>query len=241
MHNLREALERLLHRRHAALARLPLPDPHPGRCEADTHTVGLHTALRIPTASERTVSAWARARRLAQYHAVRMLHAEGRNILQIAKHLTMSRITVRTDVQTEAFPERATHPLAPSMLEPYRAYLHQRWVEGCENAAQLWQEIRAAGYRGTRSPVEKWAYHRRAAAPSTPHMYRAALPARRRAGRTSLASPRRLVWLLLRATPANTGRTSDAALHPARPRGGRDLRPGPTIPDHRPPAPRGTP
>ena len=200
LHNLREALERLLHRRHVLLARLP--DVSSSWAHDGMHIdVGLcNTALRIPSASERTVSANARARQLTQYHAVRRLHAAGRNILQIAKQLGMSRITVRKYVQAEAFPERAFHPRAPSMLDPYRAYLHHRWMEGCENAAQVWREIRAAGYGGTRAQVETWAYHRRInAAPSTPHMYRAGLPARRRARQTSLARPRRLVWLLLRA------------------------------------------
>lgn len=200
LQNLREALERLLHRRYVALARLPMPDSQSTRGAVDTRNVGLHTALRIPTASERIVSVRAREQRLAQYQAVRTLHADGRNILQIAKHLKMSRITVRKYVQAEVFPERAAYPLAPSMLDPYRVYLHQRWIEGCENAAHLWREICAVGYRGTRAQVEKWAYHRRVdAAPSTPHSYRAALPVRRRAREIKLASPRRLVWLLLRA------------------------------------------
>ncbi len=200
LHNLREALERLLHRRHALLGRLPEVRSLSAQDEGAGPNVGVHTALRIPAASERTVSARARERRLTQYHAVRALHAEGRNILQIAKHLRMSRITVRKYVQAETFPERTVYQLAPSILDPYRAYLHRRWVEGCENAAQLWREIHAAGYPGTQSQVEKWAYHRRLeAAPSTPHIYRPALPARRRARRTSLPSPRRLVWLLLRA------------------------------------------
>ncbi len=80
----------------------------------------------------------------------------------------MSRTTVRKYVQAEAFPERAAPPAPPSMLDPYRAYLHQWWMQGCENAAQLWREIHAAGYQGTQAQVEKWAYHRRAgAAPST--------------------------------------------------------------------------
>ncbi len=200
LHNLREALERMLHRRHTQLERLPDASVVVAQQDGGRPDVGAHTALRIPTASEQTISARARARRIAQYHAVRTLHAEGRNILQIAKQLKMSRITVRKYVQAEAFPERSPHPLAPSMRDPYRAYLHQRWMAGCENGSQLWREIHAAGYRGTRAQVEKWAYHRRVhAAPSTPHIYRAALPTRRRVRRTNLASLRRLVWLLLRA------------------------------------------
>lgn len=200
LHNLREALERMLARRHARLARLPQASPPQALDEVRRSDVGLHTALRIPSATERTISKQARGQRLVQYQAVRALHAEGRNILQTARQLKMSRTTVRKYMQAETFPERATYRLAPSMLDPYRVYLHHRWLEGCENAAQLWREICAAGYRGTRAQVEKWAYHRRIdAAPSTPHLHRAALPARRRARRTRLASPRRLVWLLLRA------------------------------------------
>jgi transposase len=81
LQNLREALERLLHRRHAALARLPMPISQPVLCDLGTRPVGLHTALRIPSATERTASARAREQRLTQYQAVRALQAEGRNIL----------------------------------------------------------------------------------------------------------------------------------------------------------------
>ncbi len=200
LHNLREALERMLSRCHARLARLPEVSLSLAQDDVRLCAVGMQTALRIPSGSERTSSARARERRFVQYQAVRTLHAEGRNVVQIAKQLRMSRITVRKYMQADAFPERAAPPPAPSILDPYRAYLHHRWLEGCENAAQLWREIHAAGYRGTQAQVEKWAYHRRIdAAPSTPHMYRAALPTRRRVRRTNVASPRRLVWLLLRA------------------------------------------
>jgi transposase len=63
LHNLREALERMLYRRHAQLERLPdagVPSAQQGR---GTHHGGVYTALRIPTASERTISARARERR----------------------------------------------------------------------------------------------------------------------------------------------------------------------------------
>jgi hypothetical protein len=38
-----------------------------------------------------------------------------------------------------------------SLLDPYRPYLLKRWQQGCCNGAQLYEEIKAAGYRGSAS------------------------------------------------------------------------------------------
>lgn len=204
LQNLREALERMLNRRHATLRCLPLPpqidhaiggqplvDPPPAR-----------PTLRMPSATERVTSAVARERRYARYQAVRRLSKQGVPILQIAKRLGMSRVTVRRYLQAEGFPERALRQRAPSMLDPYLYHLRQRWAAGCHNASHLWREIRAIGYPGTRKQVERWAHQqRREPAPSTPHIYRESIRKRQASSLPPLATARQLAWLLVR-TPA---------------------------------------
>lgn len=38
--------------------------------------------------------------------------------------------------------------VAITQLDPYRAYLQERWATGCHNAARLWRDVRAQGYGG---------------------------------------------------------------------------------------------
>ncbi len=85
MQNLREALERMLNRRHATLCRLP-PLVQQAMQEG-TIVVGMPAAgaLRTPSASERVTSAVARDRRFGRYTAVCTLSAQGLHMLQIAK------------------------------------------------------------------------------------------------------------------------------------------------------------
>ena len=44
-------------------------------------------------------------------------------------------------------------PKRPGMLEPYEPYLRARWAEGCKNGKQLYHEIVAYGFPGSRTPV----------------------------------------------------------------------------------------
>lgn len=47
------------------------------------------------------------------------------------------------------------------MLDPYVAYLENRWEEGCRNAKTLWQELVEQGYKGGYRTVRQWAAPRR--------------------------------------------------------------------------------
>jgi transposase len=50
------------------------------------------------------------------------------------------------------------------MLDPLVDVLTRRWNEGCRNAAQLWRELIALGFRGRPSTVRHWVGKRRRAA-----------------------------------------------------------------------------
>jgi transposase len=120
----------------------------------------------------------------------------------------MSRTTVIRYVRTDAFPERA-HSRRVSLLDPYVAYLQQRWDAGCHNGLQLWREIHALGFPGTRRMVSNWVvlrrerwlgrpsvYGRHPAFPKKPAVQ--LLPAPMEGLGHPLPAPRQLVWLLLR-------------------------------------------
>jgi transposase len=68
----------------------------------------------------------------------------------------MARRTVRHSLATPEAPEKGQrHPrpggLTSPLLQPYVTYLQDRWQDGCTNISQLFREIGALGYPGSRS------------------------------------------------------------------------------------------
>lgn len=112
-----------------------------------------------------------RARREKRRELVLYLHARGLSLRQIARTLGVSRYLVSQYVHGEQPARRAQRA---SIIDPYLDYLEARWRAGCENAQQLWREIKAQGYPGSPRQVTRWARARRTKpAPSTPRIYRA--------------------------------------------------------------------
>lgn len=103
-----------------------------------------------------------RACRQALYAEIHALHAQGAKIIQIARHLQISRQTVRRYVRSSTCPLPALRAPQPSILDPYAAYLHGRWEAGCHGTKQLFKEIQAQGYRGSIRPLVQWTMLRRA-------------------------------------------------------------------------------
>src|SRR2546423_13279849 len=63
----------------------------------------------------------------------------------IAALLGLHRDTVRRYLTASSFPE-ITRPGKQSRLDPYKAYLQQRWAEGEQNVKHLLVELRERGY-----------------------------------------------------------------------------------------------
>jgi len=148
--NLREALERLLTRKHAAVRAAagdlaPGPPPAPPRATAPGEPDAA-PGDRLTRAQREQRDR--RARRYARYQEVRALHDRGLSARQIARTLGLARRTVRRFLRAEGFPERQPRRPCPTLLTPYEPYLRERWAAGCRNAAQLWREVRARGFTG---------------------------------------------------------------------------------------------
>jgi transposase len=204
--NLRDVLERMLDRLRTRLQQLPAVAP-------TSDEVSIYDRLTRRSSTQRTAQQASRVRRMARYEEVRALAAQGSKILQIAQQLKMSRVTVRRYLASDQFPERARPRRRSSILDPYVAYLQERWDGGCHNGVQLWREIRDLGYRGSRRPVVKWVVLRRERMLGGPSGYgrRPLLPiepvadaatADRTTQHATLPAPRQLSWLLLRPLTA---------------------------------------
>jgi transposase len=178
--NLAEALQKILEQQHARLRRAASA----AACGTVPPPASSETAP--PRAIERRKQA-NRQRRLARYQEVVELRERGLAKREIARRVGLDRRTVRGWLEPGSFPERKERAPRQRLLDSYLSYLQQRWEEGVTNAALLFREIRAQGYRGTScSPLRDLVASWRTRGPPP--------PGRRR---SALASPRQSAWMLV--------------------------------------------
>lgn len=97
-----------------------------------------------------------RAARIARWEEVRRRHAAGESLKHIARTMGINWRTAAWMARQELPPqEYRQHPrpgsLSSPSLQPYVGYLQGRWQAGCMNISQLYREIGACGYEGSRS------------------------------------------------------------------------------------------
>lgn len=102
-----------------------------------------------------------------QHAAVHALIAEGRGPRQIGRDLGLARNTVRGLAHAATADELLVGRWTgrTSILDPYKPHLHQRWQDGCTNAAILFEEVPALGYRGGTTVVRQYVRRLREAFP----------------------------------------------------------------------------
>jgi len=134
-----------------------------------------------------------RAARYSRFQEVRDLYQSGATVSAIARQTGLDRKTVRKFIRAEAFPEQAPRTKRASLLDPYKAYLRQRWDEGCRTAAQLWRELQTLGFSGGRLLVVAFIAHLRqehgllpGSRMLTPH------------AETTPLTPRTATWLIMK-------------------------------------------
>lgn len=170
--NLREAVETLLSHKPTALAAAGKANEGEDANQQTSETKGeTATAVIDMEADEETAPALANppltkaqkdkaarhALRQARFELVKQLHKEGYSKRAIEQHLKISWRTVQKYIDADVCPQYASGRVRPSKLTPWLPYLEERWQDGYTNATQLWREIEAQGFTGSRSLVSRWA------------------------------------------------------------------------------------
>ena len=97
-------------------------------------------------------------RRVQVHEKVMRLHQQGVPIRHIARDLALSRNTVRRWARGEQ-PE--LHRPRMHSLDSWRVMLERHWAGGCRNGAQLWRDLRNAGFKGGMRVVTEWTNRQR--------------------------------------------------------------------------------
>lgn len=165
--NLAGAVERTVARHRHCLSSAVDSDADPGPGTRAEHDHDGHVAApATPPAqpSDRTDRIATRTRE--RYAAIHALLAEGVGVRAISARLDLARGTVRRFARADTVEELLTRNgtgRRPSLLEEFKPYLHQRWNDGCTNAAALFAEIKARGYHGSQTIVREYLRSFRAA------------------------------------------------------------------------------
>ena len=205
LQNLAEALTQVFTAHHRALAAvnttvdqqpMPLPDG----------TVAVPVPPPPTPPAEQVRAAHRAARRQKRYDEVWTLHRQGWTIAAIATQVGCSRRTIERYLHTPTWPVRQhRRHYGRSLLNPYKAYLLERWNAGCHTAIQLFRELQPRGYTGSYRRVTAYVSRIRQAQ---------GLPPRRQGRRQTLPvvaepasqplTPRRATWLVLRREAQRT-------------------------------------
>jgi transposase len=211
LRNLGDAVQALADQHGGALRRAAqfTADTQATAITAHTTSSPVAPVARPSTRAQRASQA-AFERRQARYEEAARLQAEGVSLSRIAALLGAERKTVRGWLR-RGHAALWSKPKRGGVLASHAAFLDRRWAEGCHNAAQLWRELAALGFRGRPSTVRKWARQRRA---TEPHRAKAPasgwqLPSRRRVAHLLMAdattlgeAERTFVARVLEAEPA---------------------------------------
>jgi DNA-binding NarL/FixJ family response regulator len=154
--NLTEVMERVLARHHAALRAAAEAVAADARAAAGTTKQEHNDSGQARPPTQVQLQRQARhEQRLARYRQVLAFNEQGYSQRQIADALGIGRHQVRLVLRADSFPkERAPAPRW-SGLRHYEPYLRERWRAGCDNAMQLWRELRDQGYTGSASHVRQ--------------------------------------------------------------------------------------
>jgi transposase len=137
--------------------RADLPEPEPGDPEPVEAGGVVPAEMTGPTAGQETPPEGRLAVRARERHAaIHNLLAQGKNLTQICEMLGLTRNTVRKFARAAIADQVTTGPSPrSSSLDRFAPYLQQRWNQGCTDAARLFAEIQAQGYRGSKRSARR--------------------------------------------------------------------------------------
>jgi len=97
------------------------------------------------------------ARHRERYAAVQALRAQDCSVREIARRLGLARGTAAKFANAASIDELLVKATSrPSILDPFKPYLNQRWNQGITSAAALHEEIRARGWTGDYLTVSRY-------------------------------------------------------------------------------------
>lgn len=146
--NWADVVTRVLKRHHIALRQVQLVTPLPEQATAASLLPPKSVNRRRHYGEERRDQA--RQERLERWTTIRDRHAKGAALTEIARELRLNYKTVRKYALATECPHLKAYPRRPRLVAPYEPYLRARWAEGCRNGTQLYREIVAHGFTGSR-------------------------------------------------------------------------------------------
>jgi transposase len=145
-------------------ADLQEPVPEAGDPEPAGPGSGVPAERTGPAADPNPGSSRLTTRARERHAAIHDLLAQGRNYTQISEMLGLTRHTVRKFARATTAGQVITGPSPRSRrLDRFAPYLQQRWDQGCTDAAQLFTEIQAQGYSGSKRSARRYLQPLRAA------------------------------------------------------------------------------
>jgi transposase len=196
LHNVGEALEKVLARHHADVKRASAPSEEEHRVIAALDQQALvHVMARSQAEQLRQAR---RERRLATFTRVHELSAQGWSGASIARMLGIHKKTAVKYAAAEQFPEARSD--RGRKLAPYLAFLHRQWTAGEYNIAALYQAIRAQGYAGSETAVRNYltALRKEIGPKRRPRRYYPPVSKESNHHQHPGLSSRRATWLVLR-------------------------------------------
>lgn len=128
--------------------------------------------------------------KLKVFEIVKQLQAKGLTINQIRTQISRHHTTVARCYRVEEF-EKIKRDKGSRLLQPFIKYLRQRWDEGCQNAKQLYREIKEQGYQGSDVTVRRLTYQWKPSIFQNIQLIKNAPP--------KLPSVKQIVWILLKS------------------------------------------
>lgn len=102
-----------------------------------------------------------REQRHQRYEEILRMRRAGLLPRQIAPRFVISKRTVERWLAAGGEPEYRRSVARPVLIDPFRAYLEDRWQQGERNGWQLWRELRERGFEGSKATVSRWVGARR--------------------------------------------------------------------------------
>jgi hypothetical protein len=153
LQSLREAIQAQFSRVAGSSARPLLPADVDDECEA---MILSRPRDKRGGAEHRCLTRMANQRsRQSIFDQVRALHREGKSVSYIVRQMGFDRRTIAKWIRTDVLPQR--NAAAPKTTSPryFEEYLSRRWSEGCVRGRRLFQQIKARGYTGSLSNLER--------------------------------------------------------------------------------------